>query len=91
MVQSTEQVPILFFGIDLPFGRGVVEFEFLHRVFDRADFLGEEVFEVGPFVAFGFAFGDAGGDARVFGEFFPVFLEIDIVPFYGLCVLVLDL
>jgi len=80
MVQPTEQVPIIFFGIDFPSGRGVVEFEFLHRVFDRANFFGE-IFEVGPFVAFCFAF----------GEFLPVFLEVDVVPFYGLCIVILDL
>ena len=91
MVQPTEQVPILFFGINFPLGRGVVELQFLHWVFDGAYFFGEEVLEVGSFVAFGFSFGDAGGDARMFGEFFPVFLEICVVPFYSLRVLVLDL
>ena len=60
-------------------------------MFHRADFFGEEVLEVGPFVAFGFAFGNAGGNARVFGELFPVLLEVGVVAFYSLCVLVLDL
>lgn len=91
MVQPTEQVPIFFFGIDFSLGCRIVEFELLHGVFDRTDLFGEEVFEVGPFVAFGFAFGNAGSDARVFGELFPMFLEIGIVPFYCLCVLILDL
>ena len=60
-------------------------------MFDRVDFLGEEVFEVGSFVAFGFAFGDTSGNARVFGKFFPVFLEVGVVTFYCLCILFLNL
>ena len=84
MVQPAEQVPVFFLRIDLPLGRGVVEFEFLHRMFDRGDFFREEVLEVGSFVAFRLAFGDAGGDARVLGEFFPMLLEVSIIAFDGL-------
>ena len=83
VVQPTEQVPILFFGMNFSLGHGVVELDILQWVFGGAYLFGEEVLEVGSFVT--------SGDGRMFGEFFPVFLEICVVPFYSLRVLVLDL
>jgi len=66
VIESAQEVPILFFRVHFALGRGIVQLQLLHRVPNRCDLLLEKHLEVFTFVALRFAFFDTCFDAGVF-------------------------
>src|SRR5882762_6575117 len=54
------------FAVNLPFGCGVVELQFLHRIFHGGDFFEEKQLKVRAFIMLRFAFHDALFDSGIF-------------------------